>query len=127
VTVNRKSRSVLKIIILIALLLLFAALQYSFNVAQYLQPEAVKINLGRMGIWALFAYMVIMALIVVTPLPSLPLNIAAGTYFGPVLGTLYSVTGATLFAPQVLDHDGDSAGDSQDSQEKRSLPFRHER
>jgi len=46
--------------------------------------------------------MAIMALIVVTPLPTVPLNIAAGAYFGPVLWTIYSVTGATLFAPQVL-------------------------
>jgi uncharacterized membrane protein YdjX (TVP38/TMEM64 family) len=84
--------------ILIAVLLLFAALQYSFDVVQYLQPEAVKTTLDKMGVWALFAYVVIMALVVITPLPSLPLNIAAGTYFGPVLGTLYSVSGATIGA-----------------------------
>jgi len=96
--VNQKSRSALKIVILIAVLLFFAALQYSFDVVQYLQPETVKSTLAKMGIWAPFVYVVIMALVVVTPLPSLPLNIAAGAYFGPVLGTLYSVTGATIGA-----------------------------
>jgi uncharacterized membrane protein YdjX (TVP38/TMEM64 family) len=83
---------------LIAVLLLFVALQYAFDVVQYLQPEAVQATLAEFGFLAPFAYVVIMALVVVTPLPSLPLNIAAGTYFGPILGTLYSVTGATVGA-----------------------------
>jgi uncharacterized membrane protein YdjX (TVP38/TMEM64 family) len=96
--VDQKSGSPLKITILVAVLLLFAALQYSFDVVQYLQPEAVQSTLARFGFLAPFAYVVIMALVVVTPLPSLPLNIAAGAYFGPALGTLYSVTGATLGA-----------------------------
>ena len=39
--------------------------------------------------------MLVMALaIVVTPIPSLPLDIAAGAFFGPLLGTLYSALGA---------------------------------
>jgi uncharacterized membrane protein YdjX (TVP38/TMEM64 family) len=84
--------------ILTAVLLLFAVLQYSFDVVQYLQPEAVNSTLAKFGFLAPLVYVVIMALVVVTPLPSLPLNIAAGAYFGPVLGTLYSVTGATLGA-----------------------------
>jgi uncharacterized membrane protein YdjX (TVP38/TMEM64 family) len=96
--VNQKSRSALKITILTAVLLLFAVLQYSFDVVQVLQPEAVKSTLAKFGFLAPLAYVVIMALVVVTPLPSLPLNLAAGAQFGPVLGTLYSVTGATLGA-----------------------------
>jgi len=96
--VDQKSRSALKIVIVIGVLLLFAALQYSFDVVRYVQPEVVKSTLANMGIWAPLVYVAIMALVVVTPLPSLPLNIAAGTYFGPVLGTLYSVAGATLGA-----------------------------
>jgi uncharacterized membrane protein YdjX (TVP38/TMEM64 family) len=84
--------------ILIAVLLLFTALQYSFDVVQYLQPEAIKSILATFGFLAPLVYVVIMALVVVTPLPSLPLNIAAGAYFGPIPGTLYSVTGATLGA-----------------------------
>ncbi len=32
--------------------------------------------------------------VVVSPIPSLPLDIAAGSFFGPLLGTLYAATGA---------------------------------
>jgi uncharacterized membrane protein YdjX (TVP38/TMEM64 family) len=32
--------------------------------------------------------------VVVSPIPSLPLDIAAGAFFGPLLGTVYSVIGA---------------------------------
>lgn len=39
-----------------------------------------------------------MALVVVTPLPSLPLNFAPGMYFGPALGPITSVIGATAGA-----------------------------
>jgi uncharacterized membrane protein YdjX (TVP38/TMEM64 family) len=39
--------------------------------------------------------MVAMALaVIVSPIPSLPLDIAAGAFFGPFLGTVYSVIGA---------------------------------
>lgn len=50
--------------------------------------------LARRGDFAPIAYMALMAATVATPLPSLPLNFAAGAYFGPWLGTLYSATGA---------------------------------
>jgi hypothetical protein len=42
--------------------------------------------------------MAAMAVVVVTSRPSLPLNFAAVMYFGPVLGTRYSVAGATAGA-----------------------------
>lgn len=40
-------------------------------------------------------FILIMAIaVVVSPIPSLPLDIAAGAFFGPLLGTVYSVIGA---------------------------------
>jgi len=38
------------------------------------------------------------AAIVVSPIPSAPLAFAGGLFFGPTLGTLYSVVGATVGA-----------------------------
>ncbi len=39
--------------------------------------------------------MALMALaVVISPIPSLPLDVAAGAFFGPFLGTVYSVAGA---------------------------------
>ena len=66
--------------------------------ASYLDAGVIQKRLASTGRWAPFAYMATMALVVVTPLPSLPLNFAAGMYFGPVLGTIYSVIGATAGA-----------------------------
>jgi uncharacterized membrane protein YdjX (TVP38/TMEM64 family) len=97
-TVNQRGKVIFKIILLIAVTLLFVVLQFTFDVVQFLQPEAVKSRLAGMGLWAPLAYTAVMALVVATPLPSLPLNIAAGAYFGPLAGTLLSVTGATLGA-----------------------------
>jgi len=80
----------------VAALLALAWNQRSF--ASYLDAGVIRDRLSQTGEWAPFAYMAAMALVVLTPLPSLPLNFAAGIYFGPVLGTLYSVTGATAGA-----------------------------
>lgn len=72
-------------------LLLFVAVDLS----EHLRPDALREWLDRWGNWAPLLYMAVMALVVLTPLPSLPLNFAAGVYFGPLIGTLYSVAGAT--------------------------------
>ena len=83
-------------------LLLFAALVIAFilfvlagKIPFFLTPEGIGDWLAGAGVFAPFAYMAVMALVVATPLPSLPLNFAAGAFFGPIPGTLYSVIGAT--------------------------------
>lgn len=60
--------------------------------------ESITVQLAEWGGLAPFVYMVLMAFVVATPIPSLPLNFAAGAFFGPFPGTLYSVTGATCGA-----------------------------
>jgi uncharacterized membrane protein YdjX (TVP38/TMEM64 family) len=51
------------------------------------------------GALAPVIYMVIMALaVIISPIPSMPLDITAGAFFGPVMGTLYSAIGATVGA-----------------------------
>lgn len=57
-------------------------------------PQRIAEWLASTGRLAPFLFMGVMALTVATPLPSLPLDIAAGAFFGPWLGTLYSATGA---------------------------------
>lgn len=61
----------------------------------YLNPAAIQRLLSASGPLAPLALMALMAAVVVAvPLPSLPIDIAAGAYFGPWLGTLYAATGA---------------------------------
>lgn len=88
-------KSVLKIGIFLAVVAAFILAQYYLDVAQYLDPAIIRAWLARTGVFAPLAYMAVMALVVATPLPSLPLNFAAGAFFGPLWGTLYSVAGAT--------------------------------
>ncbi len=61
----------------------------------YLQPERLKTVLEKAGSGAPLACMIFMALAVMIPfIPSLSLDIAAGAYFGPILGTVYCAAGA---------------------------------
>jgi uncharacterized membrane protein YdjX (TVP38/TMEM64 family) len=50
------------------------------------------------GIWAPLLFMAVYALAAVLFLPGTLLTLAGGALFGPVLGTLYNLTGATIGA-----------------------------
>ena len=64
-----------------------------------LSPDGIQTLLTRAGALAPLALIGLMALaVVVSPLPSLPIDLAAGALFGPLLGTAYAVAGALLGA-----------------------------
>lgn len=78
-------------------MILSAALLYignSVELQELATPKALVRRLEMLGSFAPVGFMLIMALTVASPLPSLPLDIAAGMFFGPIPGTLYSATGA---------------------------------
>ena len=90
-----KHSTILRILAIAALITLIVVLQLTLDVFSYFSPEKIQGWLEKAGFAAPLVYMLIMALaIVVTPIPSLPLDIAAGAFFGPFLGTLYSALGA---------------------------------
>lgn len=90
-----KSGLTLKIALLTLLVLLLFILQFFWDIGSYFSTERIGELLEATGGLAPVAYMTIMALaVVVSPIPSLPLNIAAGAFFGPLMGTLYSAAGA---------------------------------
>ena len=92
-------KSLLKIILLAAFILGIAAAQLSLDVSTYVHPDRIRGWLDSAGTLAPVAYMLMMAsAVVVSPIPSLPLNIAAGAFFGPFAGTAYSLAGALLGA-----------------------------
>lgn len=64
----------------------------------YLAPARIGDLLATSGRLAPLAFVMLMALIVVSPIPSVPFDVAAGVYFGPWLGTLYAAIGAALGA-----------------------------
>jgi uncharacterized membrane protein YdjX (TVP38/TMEM64 family) len=91
-----QKRTIIKFLILTALAALFLYIAYSSNLQDYVSPKAILALLNSMGSFAPLGFMAVMALAVASPLPSLPLDIAAGIFFGPYLGTLYSATGALV-------------------------------
>ncbi len=75
--------------------ILFVVINYFWDWKSYLHPDAIQEWLGRFGMAAPLVFMAVMALaVVISPIPSLPLDIAAGAFFGPLLGTLYAALGA---------------------------------
>ncbi|MFZ2088114.1 MAG: TVP38/TMEM64 family protein [Desulfobaccales bacterium] len=69
------------------------------DLAYWLRLERIHDLLGKAGWLAPLIYMCMMALaVIIAIIPSLPLNVAAGAFFGPLLGTLYSTLGATVGA-----------------------------
>ena len=69
--------------------------RFIWDLSSYFAPANIETWLESAGIFAPLLYMAVMALaVVISPIPSLPLDIAAGAFFGPFVGTLYSVSGA---------------------------------
>jgi uncharacterized membrane protein YdjX (TVP38/TMEM64 family) len=65
------------------------------GLGRYLSPASIQELLATSGPLAPLTLMMLMATaVVVSPIPTLPLDIAAGAYFGPWLGTLYAALGA---------------------------------
>ncbi len=69
------------------------------DVGEVFNPDRLTQWLSQAGPSAPFLFMGLMALaVIISPIPSLPLDIAAGAAFGPFLGAAYAVLGAELGA-----------------------------
>jgi uncharacterized membrane protein YdjX (TVP38/TMEM64 family) len=90
-----KRHHFIKIFLLIILVIILLLFQFVWDIASYAHPEQIQKWLSSAGSLAPLTYIVTMVLaVVISPIPSLPLDIAAGAFFGPFLGTIYSVIGA---------------------------------
>jgi uncharacterized membrane protein YdjX (TVP38/TMEM64 family) len=84
-----------KIALMSILILSLFILQSFWDIASYFRTDRITDWLAAAGGLAPFIYIAGMALaVIISPIPSLPLDIAAGAFFGPFLGTVYSVIGA---------------------------------
>ena len=72
---------------------------HQYDITEYLQPSRFVEFIQSFGVFAPAVFVGFMALaVVVSPIPSLPLDLAAGAAFGPFLGTVYAVLGAEIGA-----------------------------
>ena len=92
-------RTLLKGAAFLLLILGGYGLSFWFDFSELLHPERITGWLQQAGPWAPPIFMALMATsVVISPIPSLPLDIAAGATFGPMLGTAYAVFGAEIGA-----------------------------
>jgi uncharacterized membrane protein YdjX (TVP38/TMEM64 family) len=90
-----KKSLVIKIIFLAAFVFFILIAQFFWDISSYFNPDNIKRLLTAAGSFAPLLFMLVMAAaVVISPIPSLPLDVAAGVVFGPFLGTLYAVLGA---------------------------------
>ncbi len=88
-------------LIAIAVVGVIGALLFDFLLSQviHIRPEAVQTRIDRFGALAPVAYVLGLSLtVVLTPIPSLPLDIAGGLAFGLWRGTLYILIASMLGA-----------------------------
>ena len=84
---------------MIALAFAAVAMVFWFDLEEILQPNLVADWLREAGSFGPHVFIALMAAaVVISPIPSLPLDIAAGATFGPLLGTVYAVIGAEIGA-----------------------------
>ena len=90
---------IIKTSVLVLLVVAFIVLQLHFDIISFLSPDTINALLEEFGGMAPIIFMLAMACaIVISPIPSLPLSVAAGAFFGPFFGTLYSTLGALIGA-----------------------------
>jgi uncharacterized membrane protein YdjX (TVP38/TMEM64 family) len=86
---------IIKVALASSLILFLLLVEYFWDIVSSFRPDRIQGILGGAGALAPFLYMIIMAAaVVVSPIPSVPLDVAAGIFFGPLLGTVYSAIGA---------------------------------
>ena len=94
---NRKQGVLLGLLALV-FLLAFLFLDWSGLQNQF-STQQITSWLTEAGPWApLWFIGAMVAAVVISPIPSLPLDLAAGAAFGPFLGTVYAVIGAEIGA-----------------------------
>jgi len=68
---------------------------WTSDLKAWIEPDRITRFLEGFGIFAPLVFMLVMAgAVVVSPIPSVPLDAAAGAIFGPFLGTVYALLGA---------------------------------
>jgi len=83
----------------LALAAAYWLLRDSELIATILDAGALKVQVGRLGVWGPLALIGLMVLaILVSPIPSAPIALAAGALYGHVWGAVYVLLGAEIGA-----------------------------
>lgn len=92
-------KAALCVIVIAALIAVWIWLSTTGMLGTLLDPTALEQRVNALGLWGPAALIVIMAVaIVVSPLPSAPIAMAAGAAYGHIWGTIYVIAGAEIGA-----------------------------
>jgi uncharacterized membrane protein YdjX (TVP38/TMEM64 family) len=97
IVMKRGSSHILKGVAILLVIVVIVLAEKQYHLSSYLHPDRIKELLASAGSLAPVLFILMMTTaVVVSPIPSLPLDIAAGVFFGPVIGTLYAALGALI-------------------------------
>ncbi len=95
----KRSRVVIGVVLVLGLLVAYWLLHQSGAITAIRDSSALKPNITALGAWGPVAVIALMALaILISPIPSAPIALAAGAAYGHTWGTLYVLAGAELGA-----------------------------
>src|ERR1700730_5957585 len=80
----------------IFLAVLVAGIFAAFAFRRYLTVPQIQDFVGRLGHWGPIVFVLAYAVGPAFLIPGLPLDLAAGLFFGPVWGSLYLLLGAAM-------------------------------
>lgn len=92
---NQRIASCAGLVLVLVLVLVYLLLRNTGTLATILDGAALHAMIDGMGIWGPVAVVALMMLaVLVSPIPSAPIAMAAGAAYGHIWGTLYIVIGA---------------------------------
>lgn len=92
---SRRAALLAVTLVLISLIAVYVALKEAGTLGTILDAAALREQIEHMGVWGPLAVIALMTLaILVSPIPSAPIAMAAGAVYGHTWGTLYVVVGA---------------------------------
>ncbi len=95
---RQTTKLLLKVLGIVTLVVMGVVLWRILDLGVILDPGRLEAWLLSTGPFAPGLFIVVMAATVLSPLPTFPLDVLAGSVFGPLAGTFYALTGATLGA-----------------------------
>jgi uncharacterized membrane protein YdjX (TVP38/TMEM64 family) len=87
-----------KRIMILAMLAVLVGVAWYLRREGWLDPSAIQRLIEQYPVTAPIVFAVIYGIAMVSALPTLPVNLAAGLFWGPLLGGLYSTSGTTIGA-----------------------------
>ena len=96
---RKRTKILLTVLILVGLVAAYGALSWSGALDEMMNSETLRKHVENLGLFGPLGVVILMSLaIVLNPIPSAPIALAAGAAYGHTLGTVYIVLGAELGA-----------------------------